>query len=50
MDKHRIKRMTVKTTPKVKSRRKKIRTIRKGYIDNKKESEKAELYVSGGFS
>ena len=41
--------MTRKSSEVVKKRRKKLRAIKKGYLDNEKENEKVDSYIAGGF-
>ena len=41
--------MTKKFTLEGKKGRKHLRSMKKGYIDKEKESEKEESYISGGF-
>ena len=49
MDTMRVKQMKRKSTDVVKKQRKKLRTIKKGYIDKEKQQEKQESYIPGGF-
>ena len=48
-DKQRILAMNRKSSEKAKKRRKKLRSIRKGFADQEKEHEGAEPYMSGAF-
>ena len=45
----RVRQMTRKSSEVVKKRRKKLRAIKKGYLDNEKENEKVDSYIAGGF-
>ena len=45
----RIKLMSKKSAIAGKKRRKHLRTVKKGYMDKEKESEKEESYIPGGF-
>ena len=45
----RDKQMKRKSTDRVKKRRKRLRTIKKGFLDNEKELEKEDSYIPGGF-
>ena len=49
VDELRIKEMMRKSSEKAKNRRKKLRSIRKGFIDREKEDEGTESYQSGAF-
>ena len=48
-DNARNKQMKRKSTDRVKKRRKRLRTIKKGFLDNEKELEKEDSYIPGGF-
>ena len=48
-DNARNKQMKRKLTDRVKKRRKRLRTIKKGFLDNEKELEKEDSYIPGGF-
>ena len=48
-DQQRIKNMNNKFQETVKMKRKKLRAVRKGYIDKEKDSEGGELYLTGNF-
>ena len=48
-DEHRIKNMNNKSQGNVKRKRKKLRAVRKGYIDKEKENEGGESYLMGNF-
>ena len=48
-DEHRIKNMNNKSQGNVKRKRKKLRAVRKGYIDKEKENEGGESYLTGNF-
>ena len=41
--------MVHKSSEKGKKRRKHIRKVKKGIVDNEKDNEKSESYVAGGF-
>lgn len=45
----RVRQMMRKSSERVKKQRKRLRTIKKGYLDKEKESEKVDSYVAGGF-
>ena len=47
IDKLRIKKQTLMSSQKAKNRRKKLRSVRKGYTDQEKEEEGGESYSSG---
>ena len=49
MDETRVKKMNYKTLPAVMKRRKTLRAIRKGFIDNEREDEGGDSYAAGGF-
>ena len=48
-DQQRIKNMNNKFQETVKMKRKKLRAVRKGYIDKEKDNEGGELYLTGNF-
>ena len=48
-NKRRVSRSVKKCSVKGKQRRKTLRTIKKGFLDQEKELEKEECYVAGGF-
>ena len=48
-DKQRVQSMRKKSSEKGKIRRKKLRSMRKGFLDKEKEHEKSESYLSGAF-
>ena len=48
-DEQRIKNMKNKSQGNVKRKRKKLRAVRKGYIDKEKENEGGESYLTGNF-
>ena len=48
-DQQRIKNMNSKFQETVKMKRKKLRAVRKGYIDKEKDNEGGELYLTGNF-
>ena len=48
-DTKRVKDMTRKSAKKVKLRRKKLRGVKKGYMDKEKEFEGCESYSPGNF-
>ena len=48
-DRQRVQAMRCKSSEKAKIRRKKLRSIRKGFLDKEKEHEKSESYLSGAF-
>ena len=48
-DQQRIKNMNNKFQETVKMKRKKLRAVRKGYIDKEKDNEEGESYLTGNF-
>ena len=48
-DQQRIKNMNNKFQETVKMKRKKLRAVRKGYIDKEKDNEGGESYLTGNF-
>jgi len=48
-DKQWVQSMEGKSSKKAKYRRKKLRSIRKGFLDKEKENEKSKSYLSGAF-
>ena len=48
-DQERIKNMNDKFQETINMKRKKLRAVRKGYIDKEKDSEGGELYLTGSF-
>ena len=49
VDKTRIRHMKSKSTDKSKMQRKKIRAVKKGFIDDQQIKETTDSYISGGF-
>ena len=48
-DRKRVREMMRKSSEIVKKQRKRLRSIKKGYLDKEKETEKVDSYVVGGF-
>ena len=48
-DQQRIKNMNNKFQETINMKRKKLRAVRKGYIDKEKDNEEGESYLTGNF-